>query len=254
MDDTAKTQASPAVPTDTAPASLLAAGGEPQLPGNSAASRVYTDMRKRIIDLEWKPDTTISRSDLTRFYGVSQTPVREALQQLEQDGLVRIYPQSKTIVARIDEQALHETQFLRVALETEVVRRLAERPQAPLVQRLRSLVKMKKTLLGDPSQAQLFQDLDRAFHATLFEAVGMQELHTLLLRRLGHLARCQRLDLPREGKMQSIVHGHEGVVEGIAAGDPEAAANAMRAHITGTILRIPELRAEHPEYFDHAVE
>jgi len=252
MAETLKTGGkNPFPPGSAETTSILAGAGQPVLPGSSASSRIYSDMRKRIIDLELRPDTTISRTDLTRYFGVSQTPVREALQQLEQDGLVRIYPQSKTIVARIDERQMQETQFLRVALETEVVRKVTERRDEAVIQRARSLVKLQRTLLNDPSQLQMFHDLDKAFHANFFEAVGMQGLHTVLLRRLGHLARCQRLELPREGKMASIVKWHTAIVEGIASGDPEAAAAAMRKHITGTITRIPQLRAEFPDYFEN---
>ena len=70
--------------------------------------RVYEDLRKRIITLDLPPDTTLSRSELTDTYEVSQTPIREAMQLLKQEGLVRIYPQSKTVVTRIDVPQIYE--------------------------------------------------------------------------------------------------------------------------------------------------
>lgn len=219
--------------------------------GVTASSRVYDDLRRKIIDLELPPDATISRGELTKVYGVSQMPVREALQLLEGDGLIRIFPQSKTVVARIDEQQLQETQFLRVSLETEVVRRLAADPNPALVKRVRSIVRMQESLAGDTTQMALFNDLDRAFHTTLFEALNLKGLHRMLVRRLGHLARCQRLELPRQGKMEQIVQAHHEIIDGIEAGDPNAADAAMRAHISGTIQRISQLRAEFPDYFDN---
>ena len=72
----------------------------------------------------------------------------------------------------------------------------------------------------------------------------------LLARRLGHLSRCQRLELPRKGKMSEIIHGHLAVVEGIASGNPELAAAAMRGHLGATIRRIETLRDELPDYFE----
>ena len=240
----------PKPPLDDIAQALGARG--PAVAGGPAASRIYADLRQRIIDLELKPDTTIARQELARGYGASQTPVREALQLLEQDGLVRVHPQSRTVVARISAHQLHETHFLRVALETEVVRQLAGARDTAASDRARSLVRMQQTLLGDPAQMGLFLDLDRAFHAGLFEAVGMQGLHALMLRRQGHLARCQRLELPRTGKMVEIVSAHAAIVEAIAAGDPDAAARAMRAHVTGTINRVAALQAEFPDYFEPA--
>lgn len=220
--------------------------------GGPAASRIYGDLRRRIIDLELKPDMTLSRNELAQSYGVSLTPVREALQLLEQDGLVRIHPQSKTVVARISQDQLHETQFMRVALETEVVRRLASNPNEAVVNRARSIIKMQQTLVDNPSEIAMFNELDRAFHAGLFEGVGMYGLHAHLLRRLGHLARCQRLELPRAGKMTEIVQAHTEIVDGLAAQDPERATDAMRRHITGTITRVSALQLEFPDFFERA--
>lgn len=91
----------------------------------SPTTQVYNDLRRRIIDLELKPNTVLSRAELARFYNVSQSPLRESLQRLERDGLITVHPQSKTLVSYINVQQVHETQFLRVALEIEVVRRLA---------------------------------------------------------------------------------------------------------------------------------
>ncbi|SMX51054.1 GntR family transcriptional regulator [Actibacterium lipolyticum] len=219
--------------------------------GRSAASRVYDDLRRRIIDLEMPPDTMISRSDLTKTYSVSQTPIREALQKLERDGLIEIFPQSKTVVARIDEKQLKETHLLRVAIETEIVKRAAEECDKAVITRARTFVKMQGALAGDTTQMAMFNQLDRAFHATLFNSLGMEGLHEMLIGRLGHLARCQRLELPREGKMQDIVKSHMAIIDGIEKGDPDQAGNAMRDHISGTIMRISSLRAEFPEYFSN---
>lgn len=215
----------------------------------SAVTHVYEDLRRRIITLELPPDATLSRVELATEYGVSQTPVREAMQRLEQEGLVKIYPQSRTVVSRINTQELHENQFFRVALETEVVRRLAEQRDEAAFRRAKMIVKMQESVLEDMSQIQLFNDLDREFHRTLFEGVGMQTLHQMISSKLGHLARCQRLELPRIGKAQDVLKGHAAIITGIEEENPEKAVDAMRRHLTGTILMIETLRGEYPDYF-----
>lgn len=215
----------------------------------SAASTVYDILRAKIVTLEFPPGTVLSRTALAKAFGVSLTPLRDAMQQLGQDGLINIVPQSGTVVKRIDVDQLQETQFLRVAVETEVVRRLALSPDADTVARARALVGMQDALLGDVGQMDMFNDLDRRFHRTLFAGVGMVNLHRMLLRRLGHLARCQRLDLPSEGKMADIVDHHKRILTSISARDPEAAAEALRSHLSGTISRLDALRAEYPDFF-----
>ena len=64
--------------------------------------KVYSGLRNRIVSLELPPGTTLARKELADHYNVSQMPVRDALQKLAQEGLVLVYPQSKTIVAPID--------------------------------------------------------------------------------------------------------------------------------------------------------
>lgn len=216
---------------------------------NSASQRVYEDLRTRIVSLELEPDTTLSRVDLSKSYDVSQTPIREAMQRLEQDGLIRVYPQSRTVVSRIDVKQLRETHFLRVALECEVVRRVAVLEDRTSLAQARSYLSMQDSVSDKPDQMKLFNDLDRAFHQTLFEAVGMVNLFHMLGSKLGHLARCQRLELPMKGKAEHIIKCHDEILVAIENRDPEAAAEAMRAHLTGTILRISALEDQFPKYF-----
>ena len=94
-------------------------------PQGSASSRIYSALRARIISLELEPDTTLVRSELAEAFGVSQSPVREAIQRLEQEGLVISYPQSRTVVSKIDVAHARETQFLRIGVELEVAQTLA---------------------------------------------------------------------------------------------------------------------------------
>ncbi|MDW4499351.1 GntR family transcriptional regulator [Sulfitobacter sp. D35] len=215
----------------------------------AAPERVYRDLRARIIDFDLPPGSTLSRGELTAQYRVSQTPVREALQRLEQEGLVRIFPQSRTVVSKIDVRQLSETHFLRVSVETEVVRRLASGDGVDVVGRAKAIVDMQEILVGTEDQMPMFSDLDRTFHRTLFEGVGMESLHALLLVRLGHLYRCQRLELPLEGKMRSIVDAHRSILDGLSRRHPPAAVDAMRRHLSGTISRVEAIRGEHPDYF-----
>lgn len=226
----------------------LAPSGFPSVAG-STVQRVYDDLRKRIITIQLPPDTTLSRTELTETYEVSQTPIREAMQLLKQEGLVRIYPQSRTVVTRIDVPQIYEAHFLRVALETEVCRRLALEPDSPTVMRARSIIKMQEAVADDPEQLSIFQELDELFHQTLFAGVRRSGLHQLIRERSGHLERIRRLHLPEKGKIINILEGHRAIVEAIAAGDETAAIAAIRDHLSRTVSKVEDLRAEFPHYF-----
>ncbi len=211
--------------------------------------RIYDDLRKRIITIQLPPDTMLSRADLTETYEVSQTPIREAMQLLKQEGLIRIYPQSRTVVTRIDVPQVYEAHFLRVALETEVCRRLAAEPDPGTITRARSIIKMQEAVADDPEQLAIFQELDELFHQTLFAGVKRTGLHQLVRERSGHLERIRRLHLPEKGKILSILSGHKAVIEAIAARDENGAVEAIRDHLSRTVARVEELRQAFPDYF-----
>lgn len=218
-----------------------------------AAQRIYDILRERIVSLELPPGATLSRVELAKEFDVSLTPIREAMQRLEQDGLIRIIPQSKTVVTKIDVAQLYEVHFLRVAVEAEVARRLAETPDPALLKKARAILTMQETLIDNLEEISLFNDLDEAFHQTLFAGVGQMNLHAMLKAKAGHLSRLRRLDLPKEGKVRKIMRGHWAVLEAIEAGNPLAAQEAMRDHLAGSVKRIEEMRREHPNYFKAAV-
>lgn len=233
--------------------SFAATMGLPETGGHSAAGgtvqRVHDDLRKRIITLQLPPDTTLSRNELTEIYEVSQTPIREALQLLKQEGLVRIFPQSRTVITRIDIPQIYEAHFLRVALETEVCRRLAQSVDTATITRARSIIRMQEAVADDREQLAIFQELDELFHQTLFAGIGRSGLHQLVRDRSGHLERVRRLHLPEKGKIMHILEGHRAIVDGIAAGDEERAVEAIRDHLSQTVAKVEELRTEFPDYF-----
>ena len=89
------------------------------------ANQIFDHLRREIVSLRLAPGTVLSRPALAESFGVSQTPIRDALLRLEAEALVTVHPQSSTMVAPIDVEQAHEAQFLRIALECEVSRTIA---------------------------------------------------------------------------------------------------------------------------------
>ena len=90
-----------------------------------AAPQVFEWLRASILSLQLAPGTALSRTELAERFELRQTPVRDALLQLAQEGLVDIFPQHATLVSRIDIASATQAHFLRCAIELEVVRTLA---------------------------------------------------------------------------------------------------------------------------------
>ena len=137
-----------------------------------AAPQVFESLREAILTLELVPGAMLVRSDLAGQFGVSQTPIREALLRLEEEGLVEVFPQHATLVSRIDVAAAREAHFLRRSIELEIVRTLALQPPPGLVVQLQAQCALQESLAA----AQRYDDFlgaDHGFHRLMYEAAGV---------------------------------------------------------------------------------
>ncbi len=214
-----------------------------------ASSRIYDDLRQRILSLELPPGTALTRAELAREYEVSQTPLRDAMQKLDQDGLIRIYPQSRTLVTRINMERIGEAMFLRQALESEVGAKLAAAPDPETLAKLRTVIALQKDVAPHADQLRRFQELDEYFHFLMFEAVGHPNLHALLRSRTGDLDRVRRLQTHSDGRLNGIIDGHERIVAAIEEGDAELAVHEIRTHTHKPTGWADEFRNRHKDYF-----
>lgn len=213
-----------------------------------AAGRVYARLRARIVSLDLLPGAILSRADIARENEVSQSPVREAIQMLEKEGLVVSFPQSKTLVTRIDVEHARETQFLRLSVELEVARTLSRRDDPDLLLPANRILRMQK-LAGEDRDIAEFTSLDRLFHLSLFQAAGVSSLWHMIAGRSGHIDRLRRLNLPDPGKIAAVIEAHEAILSAISSGKPDAAERQVREHLSGTLASLPDIVAAHPRYF-----
>src|SRR5437879_7698853 len=105
-----------------------------------AAPQVFERLRGMIISLDLPPGSPLSRNALAEQFGVSSTPIRDALMRLEEEGLVEVFPQYATVVSRIDIGLAQQAHFLRQALELEIVKALALEHSEPLVGELNDAI------------------------------------------------------------------------------------------------------------------
>jgi DNA-binding GntR family transcriptional regulator len=212
-----------------------------------AAPQVFERLRKLITSLALPPGSPLSRNALAGQFGVSSTPIRDALMRLEEEGLVEVFPQYATVVSRIDIGLAQQAHFLRQALELEIVKRLALEHSERLVDELNTTIarQQKFAKAGDFEQ---FMGADNDFHRELYVATGNQELWDLVRSRSGHIDRLRRLHLPTPGKAQDIVRHHRLIVKAIGANQPDDAQRHLRKHLSGTLGHLAEIRARFPEY------
>src|SRR3954468_13593842 len=91
-------------------------------PRPAPAARLHAELRDELVSLARRPGEAIVEKEIAAAYGVSRTPVREAVLRLADEGLIEIFPQSGTFVARIPIAALPEAIIIRKALEETTAR------------------------------------------------------------------------------------------------------------------------------------
>ena len=115
-------------PSQSAPRRAAPRSAERLDRDRQAAPQVFERLRGMIISLELPPGSPLSRAALAGQFGVSSTPIRDALMRLEEEGLVDVFPQYATVVSRVDVRLAQQAHFLRQAVELEIVRMLALTP------------------------------------------------------------------------------------------------------------------------------
>jgi DNA-binding GntR family transcriptional regulator len=212
-----------------------------------AAPQVFERLRKMITSLELPPGSPLSRNALAEQFGVSSTPIRDALMRLEEEGLVEVFPQYATVVSRIDIGQAQQAHFLRRALELEIVKDLALEPSGQFVDELNGTVALQQKF-ARAGDFEKFMAADNDFHQQFYVATGNQGLWDLVRSRSGHIDRLRRLHLPTPGKAQDIVRHHRLIVKAIGANQPDDAQRHLRKHLSGTLGYLAEIRARFPEY------
>ncbi|WP_348771373.1 GntR family transcriptional regulator [Azospirillum sp. SYSU D00513] len=216
--------------------------------GATAATTIHRSLRADIVGMRRKPGEPVSEKQIAEAFGVSRTPVREAVLRLADEGLIEIFPQSGTFVARIPVAALTEASVIRKTLEQATVRFAAERATRSQIAALRANLERQHEVdaAGD---ADGFHQADEALHALIAEIAGYPGFWPIVQQVKVQIDRCRRLTLPVPGRMGTVIAEHEGILAAIADHDPDRAARLLGDHIDGLQLTIADVRGATPLYF-----
>lgn len=195
----------------------------------SLTSRVERAVAQRIFSGELTAGQKLSEQEVAERLGVSRSPVREAFRALADVGLLQIEQNRGACVRKIDFEEAVEIHEIYSALEELAARSAVRRLSSAQIDELKSLVQS----MDDAAEAE---DLDRyyalnlSFHQRLVEGSGNRRLLSIYTRLLNELHLFRRFGLMQRGEMQLSNRDHHQILEKIAAGDPEGAAEAMRSH------------------------
>lgn len=222
-------------------------GGRPR--AATASARIYSDLRSELVSLRRRPGEAISEGEIALSYGVSRTPVREAILKLADEGLVEIFPQSGIFVSRIPMAALPETIVIRRALEETTARLAAEHATSSQILILHSILQRQREAdIAKDNNA--FHQADETFHATIAEVAKYPGIWKLIQQVKIHVDRYRLLTLPQQGRMAQVIAEHEAILTAIEAHDPAGAGIAMEKHLEMLLIHISVTQNINPDFFD----
>lgn len=214
----------------------------------SLATDVYAELREAIVSVALAPAQALSENELASQLNVSRTPVREALRKLADEGLVEIYPQTGTFVARIDMEAVEEAQFIREAIEVAVIERAAQVATDADVAQLGALL-ARQSEANAHGDLEGFYAADEDLHATFSTICGFRNTWRTARAVKTHLDRVRRLSLPLPQQIDALIVQHAAIVTAVAEHRPAAAQDHMRTHVREVLRLAPEVMKRHPGYF-----
>lgn len=213
------------------------------------ARQVTRALRLAIVSMKIAPGEMLSEQDLAQRFGVSRSPVREALIKLSEAGLVRVLPQRGTQVVKISRAAVEDARFIRVAVECAVVREAAQKATPVMLAELNaSLTRQRRAQRATSSDD--FMALDEEFHRLLAETAGRPAAWRMIEDVKPQMDRVRYLDVKQATPRHLIVAQHAMIVDAIKASDPVAAEKAMNQHLSEILRSLPELAAQHPDLFE----
>jgi DNA-binding GntR family transcriptional regulator len=196
----------------------------------SLQDQAYRAIKASIMSLALPPETQLSESDLAAQLHVSKTPVREALQRLERENLVRIVPRIGAFVTEISSQEIQEITEIRSVLIGLAAHLAAARVVDGDIQRVRRILEAGDLALqrGD---AEEWLKLNEQFHTWLIDHADNQSLKSILTNLDERFERIQRLAVSMPGEIIESNSEHYDILEAIASRDPTRAAEAANHHI-----------------------
>ena len=195
----------------------------------------YTEIKKAIIQHRIAPGSTLYERSLSENLGISRTPLKSALQQLELEGWIQSIPRKGIFVKTINKKDAAEVFQLRKANETLVVELLIPLLDNEILNKIEMMDKQLSDLKADPLQ---FIFLDTAFHLYLAELSQNRRLYQLIHNLIDHFNWYGFAALKSGKSMDDIYYEHRLIIEGLKARNLQQAKDAMLNHIENTYSTI----------------
>ncbi len=210
--------------------------------------KAYTALRNVIVSsgvYRSRTDIRLDERQLAQEFGISRTPVREAMAQLEREGFVRSVPRRGVYVVRKTKHEVIELITAWAALESMAARLITESASD---QDIAGLRRMFANFEGDKPHARLdeYSEVNIAFHQEIIRLSGNQVLITLAENLFTHMRMIRGQTIGEDDRADRSIHDHMNIITALEARDTRRAEELVRQHALGLAAHV----AKHADYLD----
>ena len=195
--------------------------------------RVFQKIREDILTGVYKEHDELREVSIGEELGVSRTPVREALRQLELEGLVTIVPNKGAYVTGITPQDVHDIYKIRSLLEGLCARWATEHITGRQIEELEEIILLSEFHLRKKSaeQAEQVSELDGKFHKVLYEASNSRILEHVLSDFHKYVQMARMMSVGAKDRAERSIEEHRDILKAIKDKDPDKAEWLANQHI-----------------------
>lgn len=196
--------------------------------------KVFTQLRDDILSGVYSVNEELKETQIGEALGVSRTPVREALRQLELEGLITIIPNKGAYVTGITASDIHDIYVIRSYLEGLCAKWACRNATEAELQQLEEIVCLAE-FHATRNRYEQMAELDSKFHETLYNACGSKMLRHILRDFHQYVESVRRQTLSRSERACAAIAEHKAILEAINNRDEEKAEKLSNQHILTTI-------------------
>jgi DNA-binding GntR family transcriptional regulator len=196
----------------------------------SLGNQAYQEVKKIILDGQVTPGQKLNEGELAKALGISRTPVREAINRLEKEGLVEVFPQRGAFVIQLSQDDIFELFLIREKLEGLAAYLAAEKADDATLTKLEACLQGFEEPFGE-RDIQRYAREDFKFHQTLVTLSGGKRLMKLISTLHDHIRIFRLTAVGSSARMKISLQEHYDIIDALRRRNPEESEEKMRRHI-----------------------
>ena len=200
----------------------------------SLRGQVFDNLRSDILNGKYKRGEELVESSIGKELGISRTPVREAIRQLELEGLVQLVPNKGAFVTGISEKDVRDIYLIRARLEGLAARMAAKNITPELLDAMEETVVLSEYHAKIEHYEQVCE-MDSKFHKLLYKASGSRILEHTLTDFHQYVQRVRMASIMKKRRMEKSNDEHDAILTAIREHDEEKAELVATRHISNTV-------------------